>query len=47
MKRTSMVRCDARSLGAIGPAAQILAKAEGLDAHAVSIALRLNAKRNS
>jgi len=47
MKRTSMVRCDARSLGAIGPAALTLAKAEGLDAHAASIALRLNARRNS
>ncbi len=47
MKRTSMVRCDARSLGAIGPAALTLAKAEGLDAHAASIALRLNARRNT
>jgi histidinol dehydrogenase len=47
MKRTSTVRCDARSLGAIGPAALTLAKAEGLDAHALSIALRLNARRNS
>jgi histidinol dehydrogenase len=47
MKRTSMVRCDARSLGAIGPAALTLAKAEGLEAHAQSIAVRLNARRNS
>ncbi len=47
MKRTSMVRCDARSLGAIGPAALTLAKAEGLDAHAASIALRLNTRRNT
>ncbi len=47
MTRTSTVRCDARSLGAIGPAALTLAKAEGLDAHALSIALRLNARRNS
>jgi histidinol dehydrogenase len=47
MKRTSMVRCDARSLGAVGPAAITLAEAEGLDAHAQSISIRLNARRNS
>jgi histidinol dehydrogenase len=47
MKRTSMVRCDARSLGAVGPAAMTLAEAEGLDAHAQSISIRLNARRNS
>jgi len=47
MKRTSMVRCDARSLGAVGPAAVTLAEAEGLDAHAQSISIRLNARRNS
>jgi histidinol dehydrogenase len=42
MKRTSLVRCDAASLGAIGPAAVILAQAEGLGAHASSVAIRLN-----
>ncbi len=42
MKRTSWLRCDAESLRAIGPAAVTLAKAEGLDAHARSIAIRLN-----
>jgi histidinol dehydrogenase len=42
MKRTSLVRCDAASLKAIGPAAIALAEAEGLDAHARSIAIRLN-----
>ena len=42
MKRTSWLRCDAVSLRAIGPAAVTLAKAEGLDAHARSIAIRLN-----
>jgi histidinol dehydrogenase len=47
MKRTSLVRCDARSLGAVGPAAITLAEAEGLDAHAQSISIRLNAQRNS
>jgi histidinol dehydrogenase len=43
MKRTSILRCDEKSLKAIGPAAVILAEAEGLDAHARSVALRLNA----
>jgi histidinol dehydrogenase len=42
MKRTSLVGCDARSLGAIGGAAEVLATAEGLDAHAKSISIRLN-----
>jgi len=47
MKRTSLVRCDAKSLEAIGPAAATLADAEGLDAHALSIAIRLNLPRGS
>jgi histidinol dehydrogenase len=42
MKRTSLFSCDAASLRAIGPAAITLAEAEGLDAHARSIAIRLN-----
>nr|WP_246484223.1 histidinol dehydrogenase [Marivibrio halodurans] len=42
MKRTSFVACDADSLGTIGPAAVRLAEAEGLGAHARSIAIRLN-----
>jgi histidinol dehydrogenase len=41
MKRTSFVACNATSLAAIGPAAITLAQAEGLDAHARSVALRL------
>jgi histidinol dehydrogenase len=45
MKRTSLVRCDAASLASIGPAAIELAKAEGLEAHALSISIRLNVKR--
>jgi len=45
MKRTSLVRCDAASLGAIGPAAVTLAREEGLDAHALSVAIRLNIPR--
>ena len=43
MKRTSLLRCDARSLEALGPAAVTLGKAEGLEAHARSVALRLHA----
>jgi len=42
LKRTTTVACDATSLAAIGPAAITLAEAEGLDAHARSIAVRLN-----
>ena len=45
MKRTSILSCDAASLGAIGPAAVTLAEAEGLEAHARSIAIRLNLPR--
>ena len=42
MKRTSVLRCDAAALRAIGPAAIALGRAEGLDAHARSVALRLD-----
>jgi histidinol dehydrogenase len=45
MKRTSLVRCDAASLAAIGPVALTLAQAEGLDAHGLSVAIRLNIPR--
>lgn len=41
MKRTTFVACDERSVRAIGPAAVTLAEAEGLQAHALSVALRL------
>jgi histidinol dehydrogenase len=41
MKRTSFLALDAASLGAVGPAAVALAEAEGLPAHARSVALRL------
>jgi histidinol dehydrogenase len=43
MKRTSVLKCDARSLDALGPAAIALGEAEGLGAHARSVALRLRA----
>src|SRR3954471_7660579 len=42
MKRTSILRLDAEALGKLGPAAIALGKAEGLDAHARSVAMRLN-----
>jgi histidinol dehydrogenase len=45
VKRTSLLACDAASLRSIGPAAMALARAEGLDAHALSIAVRLNLPR--
>jgi len=41
LKRTTWVAADAAALGAVGPAAIALAEAEGLHAHARSIALRL------
>ena len=42
MKRTSILRLDAGALGRLGPAAIALGQAEGLDAHARSVAMRLN-----
>ncbi len=47
MKRTSILKCSEAALRAIGPAAVTLAEAEGLDAHARSVAVRLNARRVS
>src|SRR5205085_741125 len=45
MKRTTILGLDAKSMAAIGPDAMTLAEAEGLDAHARSIAARLNRER--
>jgi histidinol dehydrogenase len=42
MKRTSILRCGADQLAALGPAAIALGEAEGLSAHARSVAIRLN-----
>ena len=42
MKRTSLLACDAESLRALAPAAITLGEAEGLSAHARSVAMRLN-----
>ncbi len=41
LKRTTIMRCGPAQLAAIGPAAVTLAEAEGLPAHALSVALRL------
>ncbi len=45
MKRTSRVRLDRPSIANIGPAAITLAEAEGLDAHARSVAVRLRGRK--
>ncbi|MET3793323.1 histidinol dehydrogenase [Aquamicrobium terrae] len=42
VKRTSILKLGAEQLRALGPAAIALATAEGLDAHARSVAIRLN-----
>jgi histidinol dehydrogenase len=44
LKRTTWVSADAESLARVGPAAVALAEAEGLGAHARSIALRLSSQ---
>ena len=41
MKRTSVLRCDAAALAALGPAAVALGEADGLHGHARSVAMRL------
>jgi histidinol dehydrogenase len=41
LKRSSLVRCDAASLAVLAPSAIRLAKAEGLEAHALSLSIRL------
>jgi histidinol dehydrogenase len=40
-----LLGCDADSLRAVGPAAFTLSEAEGLDAHALSVAMRLKARQ--
>ena len=42
MKRTSILKCGPDQLAALGPAAIALGEAEGLDAHARSVAIRIN-----
>ena len=41
LKRTTWIAADAAALAQVGPAAVALAEAEGLQAHARSVALRL------
>ena len=41
LKRSSLVRCNAASLAVLAPAAIRLADAEGLEAHALSLSIRL------
>lgn len=45
LKRTSVLRCDGAALGQLAPAAMALARAEGLDAHGRSVAVRLEPDR--
>ena len=45
MKRSSIIGCDSDSLTKLGPHAAILAEAEGLQAHALSITSRLDKKK--
>jgi histidinol dehydrogenase len=42
MKRTSILKCGPEQLARLGPAAIALGEAEGLGAHARSVAIRLN-----
>ena len=42
MKRTTMLKCSADALRALAPAAAALGEAEGLQAHARSVTMRLN-----
>ena len=41
LKRSSIIGLDRAALDRVGPSARILAEAEGFDAHALSVALRL------
>ena len=43
VKRSSVLRLDRASLAALGPAAITLAESEGLDAHALSVSVRIGA----
>jgi histidinol dehydrogenase len=44
LKRTSLLRCDARAFEALSPHAVMLAEAEGLSAHARALKVRTSAK---
>ena len=47
LKRTSLVCCDAAGLAALAPAAIRLAEAEGLEAHALSLSIRLDRRNDT
>jgi histidinol dehydrogenase len=47
MKRSTFLACDSASLARLGPPAVSLAEAEGLGAHARSVAIRLNSEERS
>ncbi len=47
LKRTTLIGCDAAGLKKIGPAAVALAEAEGLEGHARSVAIRMQAGREN
>jgi histidinol dehydrogenase len=42
LKRTSIIKCDAEAFARLAPATVVLARAEGLPAHARSASIRLN-----
>ena len=42
MKRTTLTKMTPESMAAIGPAAEVLAKSESLEAHGLSLRARLN-----
>ncbi len=42
MKRSSLIACTPEGLNRLGPAAAALARAEGLEGHALSVAIRLD-----
>jgi histidinol dehydrogenase len=46
LKRSSIVRCDAAGFSALAPPAIRLAEAEGLEAHALSLSIRLAGARD-
>jgi histidinol dehydrogenase len=46
LKRSSLVSCGPASLAALAPAAIRLAEAEGLDAHALSLSIRLGRRQD-
>lgn len=46
MKRTSIIGCDTASLDALAGPTMVLAEAEGLDAHGLSVGIRTNRRRD-